>query len=585
MWSASLNLSTHVCLLVFAPIYLISDVVFAENLSKQAKSILSQRCQACHGIEFHYNELDVLNEMSLFSNVTIGDEEIAYIKPGAPKASWIWQKIADDTMPQGTPLTDAEKAIIYNWILEGATWPSEETRYYVSELEALTSISQHLSKFEKSERRYQKYFSLVHIFNNQNISGRDLRIHRAALSKAVNSMSDQPLIVTPKPIDSHKTIYHIDLRDYGWEKFGIWQSVLVAYPYGLQPIESTELVRQYTAIRDLNEEVFFDGIPYVRADWFVARATQPPLYHTLAKIPQTSNELLETLNVDVEQHLRVNKCRRAGLVESGVSTQNRLIEYHNSKMGSLWITYDFSPEDTKSNLMRFPLGPNFAGHEFPELAFKHSGGEIIYELPNGLHGYMLVDAEGQRIDKAPVEIVSDPESISGSPRIVNGISCMHCHKHGMLSFSDSVRSGNALSNTEARSKIEEIYPMKMEMDDALKRSKTKYLQHLQATISDALEIDSSDFEELLKYEDPISRVSLLYRKNLNLETVARELTVEDKDWLKHRLENSQLIELGLGPLVNNNNTIKRHFWEKQDSAFSIFQEVAFELRIGVPVKN
>ena len=585
MKSATTNFCICFRLLACVSICLMSSVGLAEDLEKQAKSILSQRCQACHGIEFHHETLDVLDKASLYSSTVVGSEKIPYIKPGDLEGSWIWQKIADDSMPKGAPLDPTEKSVIKRWILEGATWPAEPNRPYVSEMEVLKSISQHLAKFEKSERKFQKYFSLVHVFNNTQISDRDLRIHRAALSKAVNSMSDQSTIVPPQPIDQHNTIYHIDLRDYGWEKFGIWQSVLRAYPYGLQPSGSTELVRQYAAIHDLNEQTFQDQMPYIRADWFVATSTRPPLYHTLAKIPESLDDLLKTLNVDVERHLRINKCRRAGLVESGVSTQNRLIEYHNSKTGALWISYDFSPDDNKSNLMRFPLGPSFKDHQFPELAFEHAGGEIIYELPNGLHGYMLVDEKGQRIDKAPIEIVSDPESTSGSPRIVNGISCMHCHKHGILSFTDSVRDANAVINFEARTKIEEIYPQKAEMDSLLNRSKLKYLQHLQEAVGDSLELPTPGLQELSRYEDPISRVTLLYRRNLTLETVARELAIEDQDWLKHRLENSRLIELGLGPLVNNEGSIKRSFWEKQDRAFSLFQEVVLELRLGEPVKN
>ena len=495
------------------------------------------------------------------------------------------QKIADVTMPAGEPLTDGEKETLYQWILDGARWPDRAGRSYVSELEVLTAISQHLSQVEKSDRKFQKYFSLTQVYNNPQISERDMRFHRAALAKAVNSMSDQSKIALPTAIDRHKTVYHIDLRDYGWEEFGVWQAVLAAYPYGLQPTNSRQLTSQYNAIRDLSSDVYFDGIPYIRGDWFVVTATRPPLYHTLAKTPETLDALLDPLDVNVEQQLRINRSRRAGLVESGVSTQNRLIEHHSSKTGTLWISYDFSPEATNSNLMRFPLGPSFDDHEFPEFAFQHSGGEVIFELPNGLHGYMLVDADGKRLDEAPINIVSDPASTSGSPQIVNGISCMHCHKHGMLPFTDSVRNANAVQDVDARYKIEEIFSPQAEMDEALRQSKHEYLRHLSRAISQALELDSSEPDQLLKFEDPISRVSHLYRKNLTLETVACELNIEDSDWLKNRLENSRLIQLGLGSLINKNGTIKRAFWEKREPTFSLLQETASELNVGVPVKN
>ena len=50
---------------------------------------------------------------------------------------------------------------------------------------------------------------------------------------------------------------------------------------------------------------------------------------------------------------------------------------------------------------------------------------MIFNLPNGLQGYMLADAKDRRLDvPAPVAIVSDRSETSGTPEIVNGLSCM-----------------------------------------------------------------------------------------------------------------------------------------------------------------
>ena len=88
------------------------------------------------------------------------------------------------------------------------------------------------------------------------------------------------------------------------------------------------------------------------------------------------------------------------------------------------------------DLILNPLGPNFPGRRFDSPAFDHDGGEVIFHLPNGLQAYLLVDAAGQRIDKAPVEIVSDPSRPDRS--VLNGISCMGCHNQGMIIKSDQV---------------------------------------------------------------------------------------------------------------------------------------------------
>ena len=72
------------------------------------------------------------------------------------------------------------------------------------------------------------------------------------------------------------------------------------------------------------------------------------------------------------------------------------------------------------------------------LNFTHDGGEVIFNLPNGLQGYYLVNSSGFRLDEAPVNIVSNPAA--SDPTVRNGISCIGCHTEGMKTFEDEVRS-------------------------------------------------------------------------------------------------------------------------------------------------
>jgi hypothetical protein len=50
---------------------------------------------------------------------------------------------------------------------------------------------------------------------------------------------------------------------------------------------------------------------------------------------------------------------------------------------------------------------------------------VIFTLPNGLQGYMLVNAAGARIDAAPLAIVRDPRRRDAV--VETGISCFGCH--------------------------------------------------------------------------------------------------------------------------------------------------------------
>ena len=94
-------------------------------------------------------------------------------------------------------------------------------------------------------------------------------------------------------------------------------------------------------------------------------------------------------------------------------------------------SYDFGGNDGRKNLFAHPLGPK------GENAFEHDGGEIIFNLPNGLQAYLLVDSHGQRIDKGPPAIVSDP--VQKDRAVVNGLSCMSCHVAGIIRKQDEVR--------------------------------------------------------------------------------------------------------------------------------------------------
>src|SRR5262249_61062952 len=74
----------------------------------------------------------------------------------------------------------------------------------------------------------------------------------------------------------------------------------------------------------------------------------------------------------------------------------------------------------RRTLFAYPLGPGLS-----ESQFQHAGGEVIFNLPNGLQGYMLVNANNTRLDKGPTATVSDPKRPDRA--VEAGVSCMGCH--------------------------------------------------------------------------------------------------------------------------------------------------------------
>ena len=193
--------------------------------------------------------------------------------------------------------------------------------------------------------------------------------------------------------------------------------------------------------------------------------------------------------------------RRGGLITSGVSRHNRLVERHRTPFGAYWRSYDFKTSAGRGNLLLFPLGPRFRGNAFDDQAFEQAGGEVIFNLPNGLQGYMLADAKDNRLDApAPVGIVSDKSETSGTPEIVNGLSCLACHASGMKPFRDEIR-GHPAVFAGAKRKVEQLHPSPDEMDKLLARDEDRFLRGLEEAMGDFLrsgELAKADIRELVR---------------------------------------------------------------------------------------
>lgn len=549
-----------------------------DELAKAGSELVNAYCYRCHGLKYNGSaELNVMDRTSLLN------ENSEYVVAGEVDESYLWQRIDEGEMPprQEDQPTAAEKAIIKRWIDAGAPFPKRVKRPFLRQEDVLESILTDLQSTRSVDRTYVRYFTLTHLFNNsENVSKFNLKMFRAAFSKAVNSLSWQPEIVVPQYIDDDQTIARIDLRDLGWDERNLWSEVLKAYPYGLEfsGVADRKLAETQREVESLSGT----PLPYVRADWLTVTATRPPLYHTLLDIPKTARELERELNVDPESDFRRNRVRRAGFAESGVSTGNRLVDRHSASYGYYWKSYDFAPDRTRGNLFKFPLGPSIDNHPFPLLAFQHDGGEMIFALPNRLQGYMLIDAVGNRIDEGPIQVVRDLKESSGSPVVVNGISCMHCHQHGMIKFKDTVRDGATVFGT-AREKVQDLFVEPADMRAAVKRDEEQFLQALDLAIGTFLKVGEDRNKSIKDFPEPIISMAHFYQRGLGLPEVACELGIEDPSELRSAIMfNGRLKRLGLLPLVNGGR-VKRSEWESRANVISPFQMSSRLLDRGTPL--
>lgn len=405
------------------------------------------------------------------------------------------------------------------------------------------AIGDDLNKPENiPNRRFLRYFTLTHLAN-ANRPEEELQTYRNGLTKLVNSLSWGRRVVPLVPVDRAKTVFRIDLRDLQWSNT-VWNTLVAAHPYNLEPfVEREKRIRTVTGTR----------VVHLRGDWFVAQASRPPLYHQVLQIPDNVAALEARLGVDVARNIENKRIARGGFNGSGVSKNNRLIERHESSFGSYWKSYDFAGNTGKQNLFDRPLGPGDT-----DRLFDHDGGEIIFNLPNGLQAYMLVDANGKRIDKGPTAIVSDPSRPDRA--VENGISCMGCHARGMIRKDDQIR-GHVQQNVKAFAAGEAnfiltVYPGTAVLNTLLDEDQERFRK--------AVELCNVP----LTKTEPILTTVKRYEDELDLPLVLGE-SLTDEATFRTILAASAELTRTLGSVLVKGGTIQRDTFERSFPALQL----------------
>lgn len=554
------------------------------KIAGEARDILKAACGRCHNGEgsstkykFDVTALETLTK-------PVGDRKKAVIVPGKPDDSPIWKAIDDERMPDaGSIESETFKRpqfdVVKKWIELGApAFPrAGEHRKFLTLETTLMAMKNHLAKLKLKDRPNARFFSIATVHNNKDVSDAELRYHRAALAKAVNSVSwanaIEPIVEVP---ETQATLFAVDILALQWNEEHRWEKIAKAHPYSLG-------FGDIAALKDVEQEIQIlsrDALPLIRGDWFVATATRPPLYHDLLNIPTNAMELEHRLKVDIAKNFEQGKLARAAFTKSGVSAQNRMVERHAATGGgAYWKSYDFLPGAVRGRLAKFPLGPRslFAPgkHPFDAAAFEHDGGEIIFNLPNGLQAYMLVNKKDERIDEGPISVVFDNNKTGGTPAIVNGVSCMACHSQGIIPFKDTVRNNPAVFDTFAE-KVRDIYPEASEMEKLVEDDRSRFTMALTRAVKPWLLTGENTDKPIESFREPIQLVATDHRnRQLTLEAVARELDLDSGDALQKRVGEKAMKKLGLQALIEA-STIPRLEWES-GLGRSLMQQFAAEL--------
>ncbi len=515
---------------------LVGSVNAQQNLAQEVYAIIEDACLICHGKNGSFSD-DLLIEYTALI-------EGGAVIPGNPEDSVFYQRLIETDiakrMPLGQPPLDpAAIETIYQWIAAGAPdWdaiPKPKSDFITNDT-LLETIENHVNSLSARDKSFARYFTLTHLYNAGETT-EALNAYRRALSKLINSLSWGRKVVKPQPIDAEQTLFYIDLRDYEWDvRNDAWTQIEQAYPYKMTfdaPTQAHLREKLTTLQQEMNCEVSF-----INVDWFLATASLPPLYHDILALPETDRELEASLEVFVAENLLNapgKRVWRAGFNNSRVSRHNRVVERHISRYGAYWKSYDFAGSAESQNIFTHPLD------------FTHDGGEIIFNLPNGLQAYYLADGDGNRLNEAPISIVSNPAV--GDPTVRNGLSCIGCHTKGMQMFEDEVRAVvEQIENPPFnKDRALDLYVEKTVMNDLVEEDTQRY--------RDALEAAGGVFGGI----EPVQRLHEAFQAPLSTAHAAAAVGLETDVFLE-KISKSGTLQNLLGTLVLENGTVKRDAW-------------------------
>jgi hypothetical protein len=429
-----------------------------------AELALTSFCSNCHG--------NTPNAKAGFNTVLNVSELIksGKIVANEPDNSPVYKRLKNGSMPPTEVTTRPDNAAVSAvelWIKCGAhDWnePTGAPAAFVDIDKRLRWMLDDLRSIPNPVDRQRMRYIDVSTLSNGGSSADDLTLYRETTSMLLNSLSLGRSVVAPVAIDPQKLLYRIDLRDYLWDE-STWNQLEEIYPYAviydrdsrLFPFDevTAEQVRLETGTQ----------IPVIQADWFISHASRPPLYYSLLNLPNTLQGLEQQLGVDVQRNIDTEQVLRSGFANAGPSQNNRVIERHElgGNRGALWLSYDFANNLDNRNIFANPLD------------FQEDGGEMIFNLDNGLQGYFIADAAGTRLDKAPNNVVQDPASRDGT--VESGLSCMNCHQvDGQLPKFDEIRDFqlNAGANAAEIEQVLALYVPREELEAAFDADQNRY---------------------------------------------------------------------------------------------------------------
>ncbi|MCF8484819.1 MAG: c-type cytochrome [Rhodobacteraceae bacterium] len=550
-----------------------------EAIEVAADRIMDSACRTCHGPGQRNDRTFPMHDIT-----DIAADRSAVV-PGDPEKSPLYASIALNRMPMGTKLTPDELGALKTWIMAlgdvekaKAAAPATATAVAPQQVAQSRTVAVTLPRPEvdipdfvggdftglmmaavadlqstrERDRSYMRYFSFADTrLSEVDCTQEGARLNpmtylHAGLNKFINSVSRSSTLMTVSPVaGTDGALVRIDLRDYGWSaedwdalSTGIFTQGAAEAGFSQQSWE--DLARVFPFAIDPNSDsllaVLANGtgapVPIIGASWFTHVASEAPYYDMLLRLPAHIRDLEARMGVDVDTNIRRGEVVRAGFAEgsSGVSDHNRMIERHDLQRGGYyWKSYDFAGSSGTQSLLLHPDGPaeldTLSSYTEP---FEHDGGEMIFSLANGMQGYYLSTAQGERLLVGPTSIVSyRNKPIGKGVEIENARSCFDCHENAIISKTDELRKFIESSNRFDRDQRDAMLGMYVpadEMQDYFAKDASAFLSAMSQL--GLTEPSASGMSVSLRGPGPaggeiMTYLSDLQFENLDLNEVAR----------------------------------------------------------------
>lgn len=285
------------------------------------------------------------------------------------------------------------------------------------------------------------------------------------------------------------SLWRIDLREWGWSKEA-WEAlaatdtyfaVTVGHRRGWVDPKVEAAVRYATG----------SSKAVLRADLFLARASldgkkedgffREGVYSKFLNLPKTDTELKAILRAEDKVKVPavtgydvfIFLLKGGGTSESGVAPHNRVLQVKRTLIGPDDASFYWESLDTDKDTGESSINKNFGG------TFKRAGGEQIFSLTNGLHGYYACNAKGERLAEVPIAIAQSNHA--KEKVVVLGWQCNYCHgpNSGINGFVDEQKP-LVLGKGTALAVISKGHGDKDAQQEKL-RNETYHLSDLKAT--------------------------------------------------------------------------------------------------------